>query len=238
MNNSVRQFKYFDTMMSAFVMILIVSNIASSAKIVDTGINILGTRLIFDGGTLIFPLSYILGDVLTEVYGFRASRRAIWTGFGLLALASALFFMLGILPGETAWEEATGGGTAYSAILGGMSTGGIVLASLAGFFTGEFVNAVMLSRIKVLMRGKLLFVRTIASTLVGELLDTVIFTSVAILCGVFPHELFMELVTANYILKCSIEIVFTPVTYILAAGLKKTEHCDAFDMNVLYTPFG
>ncbi|MDR2509257.1 MAG: queuosine precursor transporter [Spirochaetaceae bacterium] len=230
-------FKHFDIIMACFAVILIISNIASSAKIVDLRYSLFGIRLAFDGGTLIFPLSYILGDILTEVYGFRASRKAIWTGFALSALSAAVFFVLGLLPGEALWEESAGSGQ-YAAILGGMSSGGIVFASLAGFFAGEFSNAVVLSRLKVLMEGRLLFVRTITSTLAGEFLDTIVFVGAATAAGVFPPELFLELTVTNYILKCGIEILLTPATYLLCSSLKKSEGIDTFDRGIIYSPFG
>lgn len=163
-----RQFHYFDLIMAAFVAVLIVSNIASSAKIVDWGFNLFGVRMAFDGGTLLFPVSYIFGDVLTEVYGYRRSRRVIWTGFACLALSSLVFWVISRLPGEAAWEGYAGQ-DAFNAILGGMSSGGIVLASLLGYFSGEFSNSFILAKMKLLTRGKWLWMRTIGSTLVGEL---------------------------------------------------------------------
>ncbi|MEI7848132.1 MAG: VUT family protein, partial [Chloroflexota bacterium] len=139
-NNKDRHFHYFDIIMAIFVTILIVSNVASSAKIVDLRINIFGVHMAFDGGTILFPVSYIFGDILTEVYGYKRSRRVIWTGFFCLGLASAFFGLMGVLPGEATWKQYAGD-VAYAAILGGMSTGGIVLGSLAGYWSGEFSNS-------------------------------------------------------------------------------------------------
>jgi uncharacterized integral membrane protein (TIGR00697 family) len=222
--------------MSFFVMTLILSNVASSAKIVDLGFSIFGLPLAFDGGTLIFPLSYVLGDILTEVYGFKASRRVIWTGFCALALSSLVFFLLRVLPADPVWETYAGT-AAYDAILGGMSTGGIAMASLAGYFAGEFSNSVVLSKIKIAMKGRLLFVRTIGSTLVGEFLDSVIFVSIACFTGVFGWELFFTLIITNYILKCLVEALMTPLTYIVVWKLKKAENIDVYDTGVKYNPF-
>jgi uncharacterized integral membrane protein (TIGR00697 family) len=221
--------------MAFFVAVLIVSNVASSAKIVDLGFSLFNIPMAFDGGTLLFPLSYIFGDVLTEVYGFRASRRVIWTGFSALALASLVFFFLRMLPGEAAWEDYAGS-AAYDNILGGMSTGGIALASLLGYLVGEFSNSVILSRIKVLMGGKLLWVRTIGSTLVGELLDSLVFVFIASLAGVFGWELFFSLVLTNYLFKCLIEALLTPATYLLVGKLKKAEGIDTYDVGVSFNP--
>jgi uncharacterized integral membrane protein (TIGR00697 family) len=218
------------------VAVLIISNVASSAKIVDLGVSLFGLSLAFDGGTLVFPLSYVIGDILTEVYGFRASRRVIWTGFAALALSALAFFVLGLLPGEAAWEREAGG-AAYDAILGGMSGGGIVLASLLGYFAGEFSNSVVLSRLKVLMKGRFLWVRTIGSTLVGELLDSLIFVLIASLAGVFDWSLFFILVRTNYLLKCAVEAAVTPLTCLAAARLKRAEGIDIYDRGVSFNPF-
>jgi uncharacterized integral membrane protein (TIGR00697 family) len=228
--------------MAFFVAVLIVSNVASSAKIVDLGFSIFGilgippVRMAFDGGTLLFPLSYVFGDILTEVYGFRAGRRVIWTGFAALVLSALVFFVLRLLPGEAEWEGYAGSG-AFDAILGGMSSGGIVLASLMGYWAGEFSNSVILSRIKVLMRGRFLWVRTIGSTLVGEFLDSLVFVFVASLTGVFGWELFVSLVVTNYFLKCLIEVLMTPVTYLVVRTLKRKEQVDVFDHGEKYNPF-
>jgi uncharacterized integral membrane protein (TIGR00697 family) len=229
--------------MVVFVTVLIVSNVASSAKIVDLGFSLFGVLgippipMAFDGGTLLFPVSYIFGDILTEVYGFRASRRVIRAGFGALALASLVFLLLRALPGEARWE-AYAGSAAYDAILGGMSSGGIVLASLLGYWTGEFSNAVILSRLKVVMRGRLLWVRTIGSTLVGELADSFIFVLIATITGVFGWELFVSLVLTNYLLKCFVEILMTPLTYLAVGKLKKAEGIDTYDVGIRFNPFG
>jgi uncharacterized integral membrane protein (TIGR00697 family) len=230
------KFRYLDLIMAGFVAVLIISNIASSAKIVDLGISIFGFAPAFDGGTLVFPISYVFGDILTEVYGFRASRRVIWTGFIALALSSLVFFLLRLLPGEAAWEGYAGS-AAYEAILGGISSGGIVLASLLGYWVGEFSNSAVLSRMKVVMKGRHLWVRTIGSTLVGEFLDSLVFILVASLTGVFGWELFFTLVFTNYFLKCFIEAVLTPLTYLVVRNLKKAEGIDTYDVGVKFNPF-
>ncbi|MDR2717027.1 MAG: queuosine precursor transporter [Treponema sp.] len=230
-------YRYFDVIMALFVAILVLSNIASSAKIVDLGFSLCGIRLAFDGGTLLFPLAYVLGDVLTEVYGFKASRRVIYTGFAVLAFSALVFFVLRILPAESSWEAETGS-AAYNAVLGGMSSGGIVLASLAGYLIGEFFNSVLLSKIKVMMQGRLLWFRAIASSLVGELLDSFIFVSIACLTGVFGWDLFVTLVLTNYILKCLIEALVLPATYAAVRLLKNREGIDVYDVGVKYFPIG
>ena len=231
-----KQFKYFDIIMAFFVMILVVSNIASSAKIVDLKTNLFGLQLAFDGGTILFPLSYIFGDILTEVYGYKLSRRVIWTGFAALAVSSLVFWGLGLLPGEAQWQTYAGD-HAYAAILGGMSSGGIVLGSLAGFWSGEFSNSVILARLKVITEGKMLWLRTISSTLVGQLIDTVVFVTIASLFGVFPWSLFWTLTVSNYLFKVGIEVIMTPLTYKLVAKAKSIEKIDYYDRDTDFNPF-
>src|SRR5512136_1874734 len=176
--NVVRQYRYFDLIMVVFVTVLVVSNIASSAKIVDWGSSILGVRMAFDAGTILFPVSYIFGDILTEVYGYKNSRRVIWTGFACLALSAVIFGIIRILPGEAEWQKYAGD-AAYLAILGGMSSGGIVLASLGGYWSGEFTNSFVLAKMKILTKGRWLWMRTIGSTILGELVDTIVFVLIA-----------------------------------------------------------
>ncbi len=234
--NSARQYRYFDLIMAVFVTVLVVSNIASSAKIVDWGFNIFGVRMAFDAGTILFPVSYIFGDILTEVYGYKNSRRVIWAGFACLALSAVIFGVVRFLPGEAQWEKYAGD-AAYLAILGGMSSGGIVLASLAGYWSGEFTNSFVLAKMKILTRGRWLWTRTIGSTIVGELVDTVVFVSIASLFGVFPWSLFLTLSLTNYLFKCSVEALMTPVTYAAVATLKKSEQEDYYDRDTNFNPF-
>ncbi len=231
-----RTYRYLDIITALFVTVLIVSNIASSAKIVDWGFSILGVRMAFDAGTLLFPVSYIFGDILTEVYGYRRSRRVIWTGFLCLGLSAVVFGVVRALPGEATWQQYAGQ-NAYNAILGGMSTGGIVLASLLGYWTGEFSNSFTLAKMKILTQGRWLWTRTIGSTLVGELVDSVAFILVASIFKVFPWSLFVTLVMTNYIFKCSVEALMTPITYIVVNGLKRREHEDYYDRGTNFTPF-
>jgi hypothetical protein len=231
-----RIYRYFDLVMAAFVTVLIVSNIASSAKIVDWGISIFSIPLAFDAGTILFPVSYIFGDILTEVYGFRRSRRVIWTGFACLALTSLVLFFVRIMPGEANWEALTGQ-AAYNNVLGGISTGGIVLASLVAYLVGEFANSVVLAKMKVATKGRFLWLRTIGSTLIGEALDSVIFVTIATIAGVFPWEIYLTLVITNYIFKTFIEMVMTPLTYWVVAKLKHAENEDFYDHDTRFNIF-
>jgi hypothetical protein len=222
--------------MVIFVTVLIISNIASSAKIIDWGVSFFGLPLAFDAGTLLFPISYIFGDVLTEVYGFRRSRRVIWVGFAALAFSAVILALVRIMPGEAAWQDYAGQ-QAYNAILGGMSTGGIVVASLLAYLVGEFSNSLVLAKLKVATQGKFLWVRTIGSTLVGEGIDTLIFVTVASLLKVFPWQIWMSLVVSNYIFKVSIEAIMTPATYWVVAKLKHAENEDYYDRDTRFKFF-
>jgi uncharacterized integral membrane protein (TIGR00697 family) len=232
----MKQYRFFDLIMAVFVTVLVVSNVASSAKIVDWGLNLFGVPLAFDAGTILFPISYIFGDILTEVYGYKQSRRVIWAGFVSLALSAVILWLVGLMPGEATWQGYAGD-DAYNAILGGMSTGGIVLASLAGYWTGEFTNSFILAKMKVLTEGRWLWARTLGSTVFGQLVDTVMFVVVASAFGVFPWSLFLTLTLTNYIFKCGVEALMTPVTYFVVDALKKAEHEDYYDRNTNFNPF-
>jgi hypothetical protein len=190
----------------------------------------------FDAGTILFPISYIFGDILTEVYGYKRSRRVIWTGFFSLVLAAFVFWIVGLLPGESTWQEYAGN-SAYQAILGGMSSGGIVVASLTAYWLGEFSNSFILAKMKILTNGRWLWSRTIGSTLVGELMDTVIFVSVASAFNVFPWSLFFTLTVSNYVFKVGMEALMTPVTYWVAGALKRAENEDVYDRDTNFNPF-
>lgn len=233
-----RTYRYYDLIMAAFVAVLLISNIASSAKIIDWGVTLplLNLPLAFDGGTLLFPVSYIFGDVLTEVYGYARGRRVIWVGFAMTALMSVTLWLVGRLPGEVNWASSAGQ-AAYDAILGGVSGGGIIVASLAAYFAGEFSNSYALARLKVLTRGRWLWTRTIGSTLVGEGVDSILFVVIASAFGVFPWAAAVSIIVANYIFKVGIEVVFTPITYRIVAALKRTEQEDYYDVSTDFNPF-
>jgi queuosine precursor transporter len=232
----MKQYRFFDLIMAVFVTVLVISNIASSAKIVDWGFSLFGVRMAFDAGTILFPVSYIFGDILTEVYGYQRSRRVIWAGFACLALSAVIFWIVTLMPGEATWQGYAGD-NAYNAILGGMSSGGIVLASLAGYWTGEFTNSFILAKMKVLTNGRWLWTRTLGSTVFGELVDTIMFVVVASAFGVFPWSLFLTLTVTNYLFKCGVEALMTPVTYVVVGALKRAEGEDYYDRDTNFNPF-
>lgn len=230
------RYRYYDYIMALFVTVLVMSNIASAAKIVDWGVSLFGVPLAFDAGTLLFPISYIFGDILTEVYGYQRSRRVIWAGFFCLAFSSLVLWIVSLLPGEATWQQYAGQ-AAYLAILGGMSSGGIVLASLLGYLCGEFSNSFTLAKMKIRTQGRWLWTRTISSTLVGQMVDTLVFVLVASLFGVFPWSLFVTLILTNYLFKCGVEIIMTPFTYLAVNRLKRIEGEDYYDRDTSFNPF-
>lgn len=232
----MKTYRFFDFVLGIFIATLLISNIASSAKIVDFGIAPFGLRLAFDAGTLLFPISYIFGDVLTEVYGYAKARRVIWIGFACAALMSAYLFLVSKMPGETEWLGYAGD-SAFTAILGGVSSGGIILASLCAYFCGEFSNSYILATMKVRMQGKKLWMRTISSTLVGQGIDTTVFVVIASAVGVFPWSIALMLIMSNYIFKVAIEVLCTPFTYKIVSFLKQKENEDYYDRSTDFSPF-
>ncbi len=223
MTRNVRVYRYFDLIMAAFVAVLLISNIASS-KILDLG------PFTFDGGTLLFPISYLFGDILTEVYGYRKSRRVIWVGFGSAALMAGVLALVGALPPAQGWDHQS----AYQAILG--ATPRIVAGSLIAYFCGEFSNSFTLAKMKVLTQGRWLWTRTIGSTLVGEGVDTLLFVTIAF-AGTLPWDLFWSVVVSNYVFKVGLETLMTPATYRIVAFLKRAEQEDVYDVDTDFNPF-
>jgi len=213
-------FRYFDFVMAIFVAVLLISNVASAAKIVNLGLPI----LTFDAGTLLFPISYVFGDILVEVYGYRRSRRVIWIGFASAGLLSLTLGLVRRLPGEAEWMMIVGD-AAFDAVLGTLASGRIILASLIAYFSGEFSNAYIMAKMKILTKGKWLWSRTIASTIVGELVDTLLFVIIAF-SGIWSADLLTSIILSNYVFKTGMEIAVTPITYRIIAFLKKAEQID------------
>ncbi|MCK6577992.1 MAG: queuosine precursor transporter [Anaerolineae bacterium] len=229
-----REYRYLDGITALFVTVLLLSNLLSSAKVIDLGMSLGPIALVFDAGTLVFPISYIFGDILTEIYGYHRSRRVIWIGFTASALMVFFVWLAGKLPGEQSWEQAIGQGT-YDAVLGGIT--GLVAASLAAYFLGEFSNSYVLAKMKVASQGRYLWMRTIGSTLVGQAVDTVAFFLIATSLGVFSVDLLASLILTNYLLKVGVEIILTPLTVRLINLLKHAENEDHYDRETNFNPF-
>ncbi|MBN2273527.1 MAG: queuosine precursor transporter [Bacteroidales bacterium] len=218
-----KNYHYLDILVAFFVAVLLISNIAST-KILSLW------KFTFDGGTILFPLSYIFGDILTEVYGYKRSRRVIWLGFASAVLMSLVFYVVQLLPPAADWPHQE----AFKSLLGFVPR--IVLASLIAYFAGEFSNSFTLSKLKIFTSGRFLWLRTISSTLIGQGLDTVIFCLIAFY-GTLPGMVLVSVIISNYIFKCSVEILFTPLTYAIVNFLKKKENEDFYDVGVNYNPF-
>lgn len=218
-----RGLRYYDLIAGLFVAVLLISNIAAT-KLVGFG------AFPFDGGTFLFPLSYIFGDILTEVYGFGRARRVIWLGFGANILAALTFALVAAMPPASIWPNQE----AFVSILGFVPR--IVLASLIAYLFGEFTNSVILAKLKVATQGRKLWARTIGSTLVGEAVDTSLFVMIAFV-GIVPARELWLMMAFNYVFKCGIEIVLTPVTYAVVKFLKHREQVDVYDTNTRFTPF-
>lgn len=222
--SAVRQFRAFDIVMAAFVAILLLSNVIGAAKIATLG----GWE--FGAGILFFPLGYVIGDVLTEVYGYAHARRCIWVGFAALLFMAFMSWVVVSLPPAPGWT----GQSAYESVFGQVPR--IVLASIVAFWAGEFVNSFVLARMKVLTEGKHLWSRTIGSTIVGQGVDSLLFYPLAFY-GVWETNLVLTVMLTNWLLKVGWEVVLTPVTYAVVNGLKRHEGVDVFDEGTDFTPF-
>jgi len=226
-----RAYKYYEFVMVAFVVILICSNLIGPAKIAQLELPVVGA-VTFGAGVLFFPISYVFGDVLTEVYGYARSRRVIWAGFGGLAFASIMASVVVVLPPAPFWNNQA----AYEVAFGG--TWRIALASMIAYFCGEFVNSFVLAKMKILTRGRWLWTRTIGSTLFGEGVDSMLFYPLAFYgSGIIPDDKLPIVMLAQFVGKVGVEVVFTPVTYAIVGALKRAEQEDYYDRDTKFTPF-
>ena len=226
-----RQYRYFEWVMVAFVTILICSNLIGPAKIAQLDLPLVGV-LTFGAGALFFPVSYVFGDILTEVYGYTRARRVIWAGFAGLAFASFMAAVVVHLPPAPFWQHQA----AYEVAFG--NTPRIVAASMFAYFCGEFVNSYVLARLKILTQGRWLWTRTIGSTIAGEAVDSLLFYPIAFYgSGIIPDDKLPLVMLAQFGFKVGVEVVFTPVTYRLVAFLKKAESEDYYDRKTDFNPF-
>jgi uncharacterized integral membrane protein (TIGR00697 family) len=223
------QFRYFDYVMVAFVTILLLSNILGAGKVTSIGLPGIG-EWSFGAGILFFPVSYVIGDILTEVYGYDRARRCIWAGFAAMLFAAFMAWVIVALPpaegwgGQGAWEQAFG------------NVPRVILASITAFWAGEFANSFVLARMKVLTEGRHLWARTIGSTAVGQGVDSLIFYPLAFY-GVWDTDLLVTILLTQWALKTGWEAILTPVTYAVVGWLKRHEGVDVYDKGTDFTPF-
>lgn len=219
----IKTTKHYDIILASFVGALIISNIAA-VKLIEIG------PILTDGGAILFPITYIFGDIITEVYGFKYARRAIWTVFAIMTVASITFLVVGALPAAADW----GNQDAWDAILGFVPR--IVVASLIAFLVGQFVNSVIVAKLKVKTGGKKMWVRLIGSTIVGQLIDTTIFGLIAF-AGIIGGWDMAKFILFGWAFKTIVEMIMLPVTYKVINYLKKDENKDVYDKKTDFSPF-
>ena len=231
-------FRYYDLVMAAFVAILLLSNLIGAAKLAAIDVPWWPAgwwpapdgAFIFGAGILFFPVSYVIGDVLTEVYGYARARRVIWAGFAALIFMAFMSFVVVAMPPADSWT----GQSAYEQVFG--ITWRIVLASIIAFWAGEFVNSFVLAKMKVWTQGKALWSRTIGSTVVGQGVDSLLFYPIAFL-GIWETRDVLMVMVTNWLLKVLWEAVLTPVTYVAVNTLKRREGVDVYDTETDFSPF-
>lgn len=222
------QFRYYDYVMAAFVTILLLSNVLGAAK--QTYVTVLGENYIYGAGILFFPIGYVIGDILTEVYGYARARRVIWVGFAALIFMAFMSWAVVKMPPAENWT----GQAAYEQVFGQVPR--IVFASITAFWAGEFVNSYVMARMKIWTKGKHLWSRTIGSTFVGQGVDSLIFYPLAFI-GVWETQTVFIVMITNWILKLGWEILLTPITYKTVSFLKSREGIDIYDYDTDFTPF-
>jgi len=219
-----RQYKYYEFVMAAFVTIILCSNLIGAAKVATI------SGFSFGAGVLFFPVSYIFGDILTEVYGYAKARRVVWAGFGAMIFATFMSWCVLALPPAAGWPHQAAFETVFAA------TPRIVLGSMVAFFCGELCNSFVLAKMKVATQGKHLWMRTIGSTIAGEGVDTLIFYPIAFY-GIWSNELLVTVMLSNYMIKVAWEALITPFTYLIVNALKKAENEDFYDTKTDFNPF-
>ncbi|MEO1148214.1 MAG: queuosine precursor transporter [Cyanobacteria bacterium J06638_22] len=224
-----RRMRYFDYVMVAFVVILLLSNVIGAGKVANVDLPVIGAYA-FGAGILFFPLSYVIGDVLTEVYGYARARRCIWAGFVAMLFMALMATIVVAMPPDPSWPNQA----AYEAVFGQVPR--IVFASIIAFWAGEFVNSYVMARMKVWTEGKYLWTRTIGSTVFGQGVDSLIFYPLAFY-GVWETELVITVMITNWLLKVAWEALLTPVTYAVVGFLKRREGLDVYDAHTGFTPF-
>jgi uncharacterized integral membrane protein (TIGR00697 family) len=231
MTTPQRSYRYYEFVMAAFVTVLICSNLIGPAKIASLDLPLVGP-VSFGAGVLFFPISYVFGDVLTEVYGYARARRVIWSGFAGLGFASFMAAVVVALPPASFWPHQA----AYEVAFG--TTWRIAGASMIAYFCGEFVNSYVLAKMKILTSGRWLWTRTIGSTIFGEAVDSMLFYPLAFWgAGIIPNDKLPVVMLAQFVTKVGVEVVFTPLTYKIVGFLKRAEHEDYYDRRTDFNPF-
>lgn len=226
-----RPYRYYEFVMVAFVVVLVCSNLIGPAKAAQIHLPVIGA-ITFGAGVVFFPISYIFGDVLTEVYGYARARRVIWSGFAALFFAALMAWVVVTLPPAPTWPNQA----VYEVAFG--NTWRIVAASMIAYFCGEFVNSFVLAKMKVATQGKAMGLRFVGSTVAGEAVDSMLFYPLAFYgAGIMPNELVLTLMVSQFVTKTCVEIAFLPVTYKVVQFLKKAEGEDYFDRDTNFTPF-
>jgi hypothetical protein len=226
-----RSYRYYEFVMAAFVTILICSNLIGPAKAAQVNVPLIGT-VTFGAGVLFFPISYVFGDILTEVYGYARARRVIWAGFAGLAFASLMAYVVVALPPDPEWKNQQ----AYEIAFG--STWRVAAASMFAYFCGEFVNSFVLAKMKILTAGKWLWTRTVGSTIAGEAVDSALFYPLAFYgSGIMPDAIIPKLMLVQFVGKVAVEVILTPVTYKIVGALKRAENEDHYDRDTNFSPF-
>lgn len=226
-----KAYRYFDLVMVTFVVVLVCSNLIGPAKAATLELPLVGA-VTFGAGVLFFPISYVFGDILTEVYGYSRARRVIWTGFAALAFASVMAAVIVALPPAPGWENQK----VYEIAFG--NTWRIAGASMIAYFCGEFVNSYVLAKMKVATAGRFMRTRFVASTVAGEAVDSALFYPLAFWnSGVMPNELVLTLVVSQFLAKTGVEIVFLPLTTRIVTALKRAENEDVYDRDTDFNPF-
>jgi uncharacterized integral membrane protein (TIGR00697 family) len=226
-----KAYRYFDLVMVTFVVVLVCSNLIGPAKAATLELPLVGA-VTFGAGVLFFPISYVFGDILTEVYGYSRARRVIWTGFAALAFASVMAAVIVALPPAPGWENQK----VYEIAFG--NTWRIAGASMIAYICGEFVNSYVLAKMKVATAGRYMRTRFVASTVAGEAVDSALFYPLAFWnSGVMPNELVLTLVVSQFLAKTGVEIVFLPLTTRIVTALKRAENEDVYDRDTDFNPF-
>jgi uncharacterized integral membrane protein (TIGR00697 family) len=226
-----RTYRYYEFVMVAFVVVLVCSNLIGPAKIASIDLPGWGPY-VFGAGVIFFPISYIFGDILTEVYGYARARRVIWAGFGALIFASIMASVVVALPPAPFWKHQQ----AYEVAFG--NAWRVVAASMIAYFCGEFVNSFVLAKMKIWTEGRALWMRTIGSTVFGEAVDSALFYPLAFYgTGIIPNEALPTVMLAQFLTKTAVEVLFTPLTYVIVNFLKKHEQEDHFDRDTDFNPF-